>query len=91
MDLATIAGAASDPGSVGLKGADRYIKKSEREKLARKLHGLRLGPAAPLFNGGRRLDLDAMCRPASAGKTPLNVVYLNALADDDRPLPGGRP
>ena len=25
-----------------------------------------------------------MCRPDEPGKTPLNVIYLNALADDDR-------
>ncbi len=36
-----------------------------------------------LFTGGTRLDLDAMCRPDEAGKTPLNVIYLNALVDDD--------
>lgn len=84
VDLGTIAAAASDPATVGLDDADRLIKKSEREKLARKLNGLRLGPAANLYTGGQRLDLDAMCRPDSAGKTPLNVIYLNALADDDQ-------
>ena len=84
VDLATIAAAASDPTTVGLDDPDQFIKKSEREKLARKLNGLRLGPAASLFTGGQRLDLDAMCRPGAPGKTPLNVVYLNALADDDQ-------
>jgi hypothetical protein len=44
----------------------------------------RLGPAASLFTGGQRLDLDVLCRPGAAGKTPLNVVYLNALANDDQ-------
>ena len=84
VDLATIAAASSDPSTVGLRDPDRFIKKSEREKLARKLNGLRLGPAAALFHGGERLDLDALCRPTTPGKTPLNVVYLNALADDDQ-------
>jgi hypothetical protein len=83
VDLSAIAAAAADPGAVGLDDPDRFIKKSEREKLARKLNGLHLGPAAGLFTGGRRLDLDEMCRPDVPGKTPLNVVYLNALADDD--------
>ena len=54
------------------------------QKLARKLNGLRLGPASGLFTGGSRLDLDAMCRPDAPGKTPLNVIYLNALTDDER-------
>ncbi len=83
VSLEAIAGAASDPESIGLDDPDRLIKKSERQKLARKLHALRLGPAATLFTGGTRLDLDAMCRPDVAGKTPLNVIYLNALVDDD--------
>jgi hypothetical protein len=84
VDLATIANAATDPRTVGLDEPDQFIKRSEREKLARKLNGLRLGPAASLYSGGRRLDLDAICRPDTPGKTPLNVIYLNALADDDQ-------
>jgi hypothetical protein len=84
VDLAAINAAVADPGSFGLDDPDRFIRKSEREKLARKLNGLRHGPAAGLFAGGRRLDLDAFCRPDSPGKTPLNVVYLNAMADDDQ-------
>jgi hypothetical protein len=84
VDLGTIAAAASDPASVALDDPDQYIKKSEREKLARKLNGLRLGPAAGLFAGGQRLDLNAICRPDVQGKSPLNVVYLNALTNDDQ-------
>jgi DNA helicase HerA-like ATPase len=84
VDLLTIAAAATDPSQVALDDPDQLIRKSDREKLARKLNGLRLGPSASLFTGGRRLDIDAMCRPEAAGRTPLNVVYLNALADDDQ-------
>ena len=84
VDLATVAAAALAPETVGLTDPDQLIKKSEREKLARKLNGLRLGPSAALYTGGRPLDLGAMCRPDTPGKTPLNVVYLNALADDDQ-------
>ena len=83
VSLEAIAGAASNPESIGLEEPDQLIKKSDRTKLARKLHALRLGPASTLFTGGTRLDLDAMCRPDEAGKTPLNVIYLNALVDDD--------
>jgi hypothetical protein len=82
--LAEVIAAANAPESAGIKDPDQLIKKAEREKLARKLNGLRLGPAAAMFAGGRSLDLDAMCRPEVAGKTPLNVLYLNALADDDQ-------
>jgi uncharacterized protein len=83
VTLEAIAAAASDPDSIGLDHPDQLIKKSERTKLARKLHTLRLGPASTLFTGGTRLDLDAMCRPDAIGKVPLNVIYLNALADDE--------
>jgi DNA helicase HerA-like ATPase len=83
VSLEAIAAAASDPDSIGLDDSDQLIKKSERTKLARKLHALRLGPASALFTAGTRLDQDAMCRPDETGKTPLNVVYLNALADDE--------
>ncbi|MBV8270535.1 MAG: DUF853 family protein [Planctomycetaceae bacterium] len=84
MSLGALAAAASAPETVGLDDPDRLIRKSEREKLARKLNGLCVGPAAGLYGGGRRLDLDAMCRPDTPGRTPLNVIYLNALADDDQ-------
>jgi DNA helicase HerA-like ATPase len=83
VSLEAIAAAASDPDSIGLNDPDQLIKRSERAKLARKLHALRLGPASALFTGGTRLDLDAMCRPDELGKTPLNIIYLNALADDE--------
>src|SRR4051794_1578232 len=84
VDLGTIADAARDPEVVGIDDPDRFIKKSEREKLHRKLNVLRHGPSAPLFAGGSRFDLDELCRPDVPGKTPLNVVYLNALAGDDQ-------
>ncbi|MEJ7637034.1 MAG: hypothetical protein WKF75_03340 [Singulisphaera sp.] len=43
-----------------------------------------LPPSAGLYSGGTRLDLDALCRAEGEGKTPLNVIYLNALANDDQ-------
>jgi len=84
VNLLTIAAAATDPAMVALDDPDQFIRKSDREKLARKLNGLRLGPSASLFTGGKHLDIDAMCRPDVPGRTPLNIVYLNALADDDQ-------
>jgi len=82
VDLGRVVAAVADPAAVGLEDPDRFVKKAEREKLARKLNNLLHGPAASLYNGGRRLDLDSMCRPDTPGKIPLNVIYLNALADD---------
>ena len=84
LRLADVAAAVSRPGDFGIDDADAFVKKGEREKLARKLHNLLHGPSANLFTGGRTLDVADLCRPAAPDKVPLNVVYLNALADDDQ-------
>jgi hypothetical protein len=84
VNLGRITDAITDPEAFGLDAPERFIKKGEREKLARKLNGLLHGPAASLYQGGRRLDLDALRCAEGPGKTPLNVIYLNALADDDQ-------
>ena len=84
VDLRRIAEAVKFPEENGMADPDQFIKKTEREKLARKLNALRLGPSAGLYSGGTRLDLDALCRAEGEGKTPLNVIYLNALAGDDQ-------
>lgn len=84
LELADVAGAAIQPENIGMEDADRFIKKGEREKLARKLHALLLGPSASLFTGGLPLDLGHLLRPSETGKVPLNVIYLNALPDDEQ-------
>jgi DNA helicase HerA-like ATPase len=85
LDLETIAEAANDPESLGLQDADDYLPKTQRRKLGQKFKALLHGPYANLFRGGRPFDLDELCRAAPAdGKTPLNVVYLNALGGDDQ-------
>jgi len=60
------------------------IRKPEREKLARSLNAFVSGPSARLFEGGVRLDLTELLRPTVAGRVRLNVIYLNALSDDDQ-------
>jgi hypothetical protein len=84
LRLADVAAAAARPGDFGIDNADAFVKKGEREKLARKLHNLLHGPSANLFTGGLALDVKDLCRPVAPGKVPLNVVYLNALPDDDQ-------
>ncbi|WP_435016297.1 helicase HerA-like domain-containing protein [Tundrisphaera sp. TA3] len=84
VGLDAIAAAIADPEGFGVDAPDRFIRKSERERLVRKLNGLRFGPSSSLYTGGTPLDLDAMRRPDVPGKTPLNVIYLNALGDDAR-------
>jgi DNA helicase HerA-like ATPase len=63
---------------------DQILKKSEREKLARKLTAFVVGPGKNLFSGGTALDLERFVTPRTPGKVPLNVIYLNALTDDDQ-------
>ena len=84
VDLRRIIEAVKSPEENGMADPDQFVKKAEREKLARKLNVLLHGPSAGLYSGGTRLDLDALCRAEGEGKTPLNVIYLNALADDDQ-------
>jgi DNA helicase HerA-like ATPase len=82
--LQDVANALADPESMGIEEADRLIRKSERERLARKLNAFVEGPSARLFQGGQRLDMNELLRPREDGRVPLNVVYLNALTDDDQ-------
>jgi hypothetical protein len=84
LGLAEVAAGAAQPETVGMEDADRFIKKGEREKLARKLHALLFGPSASLFSGGQPLDLGQLLRPGETGRVPLNVIYLNALPDDEQ-------
>ncbi|MCE9564506.1 MAG: PD-(D/E)XK nuclease family protein [Planctomycetes bacterium] len=82
LSLGDIATALRDPTAAGLDDPDRFVRKAERERLARQLNNLEHGPAARLFVGGRQLDLGWLATPPTLGHVPLNVVYLNALADD---------
>jgi DNA helicase HerA-like ATPase len=72
------------PDALGIEAPDQLIKKQERERMARKLNAFVDGPSANLFTGGARLDLDRMIKPSLPGRTPLNVIYLNALTDDSQ-------
>lgn len=84
VNLGDIVTTVGEPQAIGVDDPERFIKKTERERLARKLNTLIFGPAANLFHGGTPLDLQRFLTPSQAGKMPLNVVYLNALADDDQ-------
>ncbi len=84
LELADVAAGIARPEAVGVEQADLLIKKADREKLARKLNAMLHGPAAKLFSGGAPLDVDALRRPATPGRVPLNVIYLNALTDDSQ-------
>lgn len=84
VGLSDIVAAIREPEALGIDDADAQIKKTERDKLARKINNLVVGPGARLFTGGFVLDFDELRTPSSEGRVPLNVIYLNALADDDQ-------
>ncbi|MFO0946744.1 MAG: DUF87 domain-containing protein [Planctomycetota bacterium] len=84
LKLSDIAAAVKSPDTLGIDDPDQFIKKSEREKLARKLNNLLHGPASALYSGGEILDLDRFTRTTRAGKVPLNVIYLNAMHSDEQ-------
>ncbi|WP_441292580.1 helicase HerA-like domain-containing protein [Sorangium sp. KYC3313] len=81
--LRDIVAAVTAPEDLGIDEVDSLIRKSERERLARKLNTFVQGPSARLFSGGTRLDFTELLRPSKPGRVPLNVVYLNALSNDD--------
>jgi hypothetical protein len=84
LGLKEVAEAVRDPEAIGVGDADAFLKKAERQRLARKFNGLLHGPAAGLFTGGRPLDITALRVASAPGKVPLNIFYLNALADDEQ-------
>ena len=84
LEIRDIIAAIVAPESFGIDDSDSIIKKAERDKLARKLNAFVIGPARNLFTGGVPLDLQMLTQPTVPGKVPLNVIYLNALTDDDQ-------
>ncbi|WP_437580077.1 helicase HerA-like domain-containing protein [Sorangium sp. So ce887] len=81
--LRDIVAAVTAPEDLGMDEVDSLIRKSERERLARRLNTFVQGPSARLFSGGTRLDFTELLRPSKPGRVPLNIVYLNALSNDD--------
>jgi DNA helicase HerA-like ATPase len=84
LGLDAVAAAVARPDSIGIIDPNVFLKKAERERLARKLNNLLFGPLSHLFNGGQSLDLEELLRPREPGKVSLNVIYLNALPDDEQ-------
>ena len=72
------------PDALGIHDADHLIKISERQRLTQRLYARERGPSAHLFTGGIPLNLNHFVTPLIPSKTPLNVIYLNALSDDDQ-------
>jgi len=55
----------------------------DRAKLARNLRLMNVGMNQLLFNFGVPVSAELFMKPASAGKVPVSVIYLNSLASDE--------
>lgn len=62
---------------------DPLIDATQRTKLVKELRLLTVGSKSLLFKIGRPLDLDALLTVNDPAKTPLNILYLNGLGDQD--------
>lgn len=71
-----------DPDLVGVTDPGSLVTDAQRRTLGMRLNAFVRGGKSSLFSGGTPLDLDAMVRPDQAARTPLNVIYLNALPGD---------
>lgn len=80
--IADVVAAMMEPETCGIDNAAVFIGKAEREKLARKVNALVAGPASMLFSGGTPLEISTLLSDGGSGRTPLNILYLNALTDD---------
>lgn len=60
---------------------DPLLERTQRAKLARELRLLTVGSKSYLFRVGRPLDFDRLVTSDDPTKTPLNVIWLNGLGD----------
>lgn len=82
LDWSEIVKAVQEPQGIGIDDPNSLIKKSERESLARKLNGLKENN---LFSEGWQIvDLEELCKPKESGMVPCNVMYLNALGEEQK-------
>ncbi|HVJ88797.1 MAG TPA: ATP-binding protein, partial [Labilithrix sp.] len=60
---------------------DSLLDGAQREKLVKQLRLLTVGTTSLLFKLGKPFDLDALLTPSEPNKTPLNIIWLNGLGD----------
>jgi len=60
---------------------DPLLDRTQRGRLVKELRLLTIGSKSLLFQLGRPLDIDALLTPSGLTKTPLNVIWLNGLGD----------
>ena len=60
---------------------DPLLDRAQRQRLVKELRLLTVGSKSLLFELGRPLDIEALLKPSGPTKTPLNVIWLNGLGD----------
>lgn len=58
------------------------LPKSTYDELSRRLAAYSSGINQLLFSNGVPIDIDTMIKPSRAGRTPINIVYLNTIQDE---------
>ncbi|MFX1519023.1 MAG: helicase HerA-like domain-containing protein [Promethearchaeota archaeon] len=78
-DLKTLAESVETPPESLKERASGVITSKEIRKLAKKIRFLATGATKLIFEMGIALDIDTFLTPVEAGKTPVNIIYLNTL------------
>lgn len=58
------------------------LSEGDRVELSRGLRALSTGLTRVLFEEGVPLDIETMVTPSRAGKTPINIILINSLIDE---------
>lgn len=78
-DLKTLAECVENPPEQLKERSSGVIDTREIRKLAKKIRFLATGATKLIFEMGIALDIDTFLTPVEAGKTPVNIIYLNTL------------
>ncbi len=65
------------------QSAISILKEKDKDELIKQVRSLTIGTDSLIFNLGMPLDIERMMTWADPGKTPVNVLYLNTIRDED--------
>jgi len=82
-DLKTLAECVENPPETLKERSSGVIDTREIRKLAKKIRFLATGATKLIFDMGIALDIDTFLTPVEAGKTPVNIIYLNTLNKEE--------
>jgi hypothetical protein len=74
---------SKNPELIGFENWEDLIDWKKREKLVKKLNQMMTGLSEKIFNPKWRVEVDKFLTPDTPGKTPVNVIFLNTLEQED--------